>query len=129
MKTHRSKRASHSPSSSTNPAASSAARHCSGKRKPASARSLVQFRLRDPGPLLYHNEPIWYGNEIAGYITSGNYGHTLGGSIGIGYVDTALVPEFPNPADEFEIEVAGERVPAEASMRPMYDPGNKRIRC
>ena len=92
-------------------------------------RSLVQFRLRDPGPLLYHNEPIWYGNEIAGYITSGNYGHTLGGSIGIGYVNTALVPEFPNPADEFEIEVAGERVPAEASMRPMYDPGNKRIRC
>ena len=129
MKTHRSKRASHSPSSSTNPAASSAAEALLRQKETGICRSLVQFRLRDPGPLLYHNEPIWYRNEIAGYITSGNYGHTLGGSIGIGYVNTALVPEFPNPADEFEIEVAGERVPAEASLRPMYDPGNKRIRC
>ena len=92
------------------------------------SRRLVQFRLRDPVPLLYHNEPIWYRNEIAGYTTSGNYGHTLGGSIGLGYVNTALVPDLPKPTDDFEIEVAGERVPAAASLRPMYDPGNKRIR-
>jgi len=30
---------------------------------------------------------------------------------------------------DFAIEVAGERVPAEASLQPMYDPKNEKIRC
>ena len=92
-------------------------------------RRLVQFRLGDPEPLLYHNEPIWHRDEIAGYIASGNYGHTLGAGIGLGYVDTSLAPDFPGLSGEFEIEVAGVRVPADASIRPMYDPENNRIRC
>ena len=91
-------------------------------------RRLVQFKLCDPERLLYHNEPIWYGGEIAGYITSGNYGHSLGGGIGLGYVSTSLVSDFSELTNAFEIEVAGTRVPAQASVRPMYDPGNKRIR-
>ena len=93
-------------------------------------RRLVQFRLTDPEPLLYHNEPIWQGDEIVGYVASGAYGHTLGGSIGLGYVNSS---DGSDPRDRialggFEIEVAGVRVPAEASIRPMYDPDNQRIR-
>ena len=42
-------------------------------------RRLVQFLLKDPQPLLYHNEPIWRDNEIVGFVSSGMYGHTLGG--------------------------------------------------
>ena len=90
------------------------------------AKRLLQFRLLDPQPLLYHNEPIWHKDTLVGHITSGAYGHTLGGAIGLGYVDTASVP---NPAESgFSIEVAGERVQAEASSTPMYDSGNRRIR-
>ena len=93
-------------------------------------RRLVQFRLLEPEPLLYHNEPIWYRNEVVGYIRSGNYGHTLGGSVGLGYVEGAGTTGLSGiDAGEIEIEVAGERVPAEASLRPMYDPDNRRIRC
>ena len=93
-------------------------------------RRLAQFRLLEPEPLLYHNEPIWYRNEIAGYIRSGNYGHTLGGSVGLGYVEGIGRADLADTgAGAFEIEVAGVRVPAEASMRPMYDPDNSRIRC
>ena len=93
-------------------------------------RRLVQIRLSDPEPLLYHNEPIWQGDEIVGYIASGAYGHTLGSCIGLGYVSSA---DGSDPADRiasggFEIEVAGVRVPAEVSIRPMYDPDNTRIR-
>jgi glycine cleavage system aminomethyltransferase T len=33
---------------------------------------LVQFLLKDPQPMLYHNEPIWQGDRIAGYIRSGS---------------------------------------------------------
>ncbi|MDX1402715.1 MAG: FAD-dependent oxidoreductase, partial [Kiloniellales bacterium] len=41
------------------------------------SRRMVQFALKDPEPLLYHNEPIWRDGEIVGYLTSGNYGHHL----------------------------------------------------
>ena len=92
-----------------------------------SAKRLLQFRLLDPQPLLYHNEPIWHDHVLVGHVTSGAYGHTLGGAIGLGYVDTAKVPD---PSEgRFSIEVAGERVPAEASATPMYDPASRRIRC
>ena len=92
------------------------------------AKRLVQFRLRDPQPLLYGNEPIWLGDEIAGYVTSGNYGHSLGAAVGLGYVRMSLLPDFPELPSRFEIEVAGVRVPAEASIRAMYDPAGKRVR-
>ena len=93
-------------------------------------RRMLQFKLCDPEPLLYHNEPIWHRDRIIGHVTSGNYGHTLGGSIGLGYVDTSEIREVTElVGDTFEIEVAGVRIQAEASLRPMYDPDNKRIRC
>ena len=90
------------------------------------AKRMLQFRLLDPVPLLYHNEPIWYGDTLVGHVTSGAYGHTLGGAVGMGYVDTA---KAPNPKEAgFSIEVAGKRVPAEVSSKPMYDPRGLRIR-
>ncbi len=96
------------------------------QKRTAPAKRLLQFRLLDPKPLLYHDEPVWQGDKLVGRITSGAYGHTLGGAIGLGYVDTAKAPDLS--AGEFSIEVAGERIPAEASSRPMYDPTGQRIR-
>ena len=32
-------------------------------------------------------------------------------------------------AEDYEIEVAGVRCPAIASLRPLYDPKNERIKC
>ena len=97
------------------------------ERAAGSAKRLLQFRLLDPQPLLYHNEPIWHDDVLVGHVTSGAYGHTLGGAIGLGYVDSAQVQD---PGEgSFSIEVAGERVPAEASVTPMYDPASRRIRC
>lgn len=93
-------------------------------------QKLVQFLLKDPAPMLYHNEPIWQGDRIAGYIRSGMYCHTLGGAGGLGYVtaaDGGVVG--PIGADDYEIEVAGVRYAATASLKPLYDPKNERIRC
>ena len=90
---------------------------------------LVQFLLKSPEPMLYHNEPIWQGGRIAGYIRSGMYAHTLGGACGLGYVDAAdggvVGPIGP---DDYEIEIAGVRYPATASLKPLYDPSNARIK-
>jgi glycine cleavage system T protein len=90
-------------------------------------KRLLQFLLADPSKLLYHNEPIWRDGAIAGYITSGMYGHTLGGAVGLGYVNGE--PGDDPVSGTFEIEVAGNRVPATASLRPLYDPTNARLRA
>ena len=90
---------------------------------------LVQFLLDDPEPLLYGEEPILLEGEPAGYLRSGAYGHTLGGAMGFGYVDheDGVTPEVVNEGS-FEIVVASERFPANASLRSMYDPKNLRVR-
>jgi 4-methylaminobutanoate oxidase (formaldehyde-forming) len=85
---------------------------------------LVQFKLKSPEPLLYHNEPIWKGDSIVGFIRSGMYGHSLGAAVGLGYVNTAAIG-----ADDYDIEVAGTRYAATASLQPLYDPRNERIKC
>ncbi|UAB88401.1 FAD-dependent oxidoreductase [Ruegeria sp. SCSIO 43209] len=89
---------------------------------------LVQFRLTDPEPLLFHNEPIVRDGEYVGYLSSGNYGHTLGGAIGLGYVPC----EGEKPADvlasTYEIDVCGVKVQAEASLKPMYDAKSERVK-
>jgi len=99
------------------------------KRDTGLKKRLVQFRLTDPGPLLYHHEPIVRDGEIVGYLSSGNYGHTLGGAIGLGYVP--CVGETPDEvlASNYEVEIAGVRVAAEASLKPMYDPKGLRVRA
>lgn len=93
-------------------------------------RRLACFALEDPSKLLYHNEPIFRDGQLVGRITSGMYGHTVGASLGLGYVGEPAVkisPEFIS-AGRFEIEVAGERVSAKASLRPFYDPTNRRVK-
>jgi len=94
------------------------------------ARRLLQFRLTDPEPLLYHNEPIWRDGQLVGHVTSGGYGHALGGCIGLGYVSVEPGSDAGAALDgHYEIEVACERYAAQASLQPMYDPANRRIRA
>lgn len=93
-------------------------------------RRLVLFALEAGEALLYHNEPIWRDGLLVGRITSGMFGHTIGKPLGLGYVTN---PEGPADAafvraGRYEIEVAGERLPATASLRPLYDPEGLRVR-
>ena len=87
---------------------------------------MVQFRLTDPEPLLYHNEPVLRDGQIVSFLSSGAYGHALGGAIGMGYVPCKGESAADLLASSFEIDVAGTRVRAEASLKPMYDPEGSR---
>ncbi|WP_271949704.1 GcvT family protein [Ruegeria faecimaris] len=89
---------------------------------------LVQFRLTDPEPLLFHNEPIVRDGEYVGYLSSGNYGHTLGGAIGMGYVPCEGEKAADVLGSTYEIDVCGVKVMAEASLKPMYDPKSERVK-
>jgi glycine cleavage system T protein len=97
------------------------------KRESGLERRLLQFRLDDPEPLLFHNEPILRDGKIVGHVTSGNYGHYLGGAIGMGYIPCKGESLADVLASEYEIEIAGARFSARVSSRPMYDAKSERI--
>ena len=92
-------------------------------------RKLLQFRLNDPAPTLFHNEAIVRDGVIVDQITSGNYGHALGGAIGLGYVSCLDQSDADLLGSRYEIEIAGKRFEATASIAPMYDPKSTRIRA
>ncbi len=99
------------------------------QREGGLGRRLVQFALADPAKLLYHDEPIVRDGTILGRITSGMFAHTLGRALGMGYVTHREVATRDFIAGgTWEIEIAGERVAATASLAPFYDPHRRRIR-
>jgi heterotetrameric sarcosine oxidase gamma subunit len=99
------------------------------KKEAGLDRRMVQFLLQDPAPLVYHNEPILRNGEIVGHLTSGAYGHHLGGAIGMGYVPCKGESAAELLASSYEIDVAGARVAATASLKPLYDPKSERVRA
>ena len=98
------------------------------KRDAGLKKRLVQFLLEDPAPLTYHHEPVIRDGKVVSYLTSGNYGHHLGASVGLGYVPCAGESAEAVLGSAYEIEIAGERFAAKASLKPMYDPAAKRVR-
>lgn len=101
------------------------------KREAGLLRRLVQFRLTDPEPLLFHNEPILRDGRIVGHVSSGNYGHTLGAAVGLGYIPCRYTGETAGEmlTSQYAIEIAGRVHEAVASLAPMYDPRSDRIRA
>jgi glycine cleavage system T protein len=100
------------------------------KRDEGLSRRMMQFRLRDKEPLLFHNEPILRDGKIVGQLTSGNYGHALCAAVGLGYVPCTEPGESAEAmlSSRYQIEIAGEVFDAEASFTPLYDPKAERVR-
>ncbi|MBA3286494.1 MAG: GcvT family protein [Acidimicrobiia bacterium] len=92
-------------------------------------RRLVQVQLTDPDPLLHHGEVVHRDGRPVGYVRAASYGFTLGAAVGLAMVE-AGEPVTASWLREgtWELDVAGRCVPAIASRRPLYDPGNERIR-
>jgi sarcosine dehydrogenase len=92
-------------------------------------RLLVTFVLNDPEPVLWGSEPIYRNGEVAGYTTSGSYGHTMGAGIGMGYVKNKgqQVDADFILSGRYEINISGKRWPATPHLRSPYDPERKRI--
>ncbi len=99
------------------------------KRASGLQTRMVQFLLTDSQPLLYHAEPIIRDGEIVSYLTSGAYGHHLGGAVGLGYIPCAGENAADVLASTYEIEVAGQRFAATASLKPFYDPKSVRAKA
>jgi len=92
-------------------------------------RRLVQVRLTDPEPLMFHAEVVRRDGRPAGYIRSASYGFSLGGAVGLAMIDAdEPIDQAYLDSGEWTVQIGAAVYPAVASLRPMYDPGNKRIR-
>ncbi len=94
-------------------------------------RRLLQVLVQDPEPMLFHAEPVLRDGVPVGYVRAASYGHTLGGAVGLAMVDAGDGPLDGAYLDSgtWEVDIAGTRYPATASLRPLYDPKNDRIKA
>ena len=70
------------------------------------------------------DEPIYHAGKVVGWVTSGGYGHTVGKSLALGYVDKGVAGELKG----FEVELLGTRRAAVRLAEPAYDPSGARMR-
>jgi 4-methylaminobutanoate oxidase (formaldehyde-forming) len=99
------------------------------QRRRGLRRRLIHFKLADPEIFILGDEPIVFDGDIAGQATSAAFGHTLGTSVGMGYVlleERSLETMIDSGA--FEVELAGERHSVEVSLSPFFDRSGKRMR-
>ena len=69
------------------------------------------------------NEPLYVGDTMVGRATAGAYGHHLGKSIALAYVQ----PDVAAPGTVLEVEILGHRRSATVIADSPYDPGNKSL--
>ncbi len=93
-------------------------------------RRLVQVQLTDPDPLLFHAEVVHRDGKPVGYLRAASYGFTVGGAVGLAMIEAGepVTAAYLRDAS-WEVDIAGRMVPAIASMRPLYDPTNERIKA
>jgi heterotetrameric sarcosine oxidase gamma subunit len=92
-------------------------------------KRLVQVLLKDPEPLMFHAEVVRRNGRPVGYIRAASYGHTLGGAVGLAMLDAGeAIDQAYLDAGRWEVDIADRLHPAIASLRPLYDPENKRVR-
>ncbi|MDB5554096.1 MAG: FAD-dependent oxidoreductase [Rhizobium sp.] len=92
-------------------------------------KMLAAFTVDDPDVVLLGRETIYRDGRRAGWLTSGGFGYTIGKPIGYGYIRNpeGVTADYVN-SGTYELEVATERVKANVSLKPLYDPDNARIK-
>jgi 4-methylaminobutanoate oxidase (formaldehyde-forming) len=99
------------------------------KNKPLT-KWLCGFTVADPSAVLLGRETIYRSGERVGWLSSGGYGHTIGKSIGYGYVRRSDgVDRTYLTSGSYELEVATQRVACQIHLEPLHDPGMERIKA
>ncbi|PPR76407.1 MAG: 4-methylaminobutanoate oxidase (formaldehyde-forming) [Alphaproteobacteria bacterium MarineAlpha3_Bin4] len=87
-------------------------------------RRLVTFEVEVDTADVVGDEPVWLGDVVVGWVTSGGYSHYLGKSVALGYINAeSLVTK-----DGFAIEILGVKRPARLHLEPLFDPQGERMR-
>ena len=73
---------------------------------------------------VWADEPIFAGDDVVGFVTSGGYAHYSRKSVALGFVPV----EMMDGGTEFAIEILGERRAAKLVGEPVLDPWGERMR-
>ena len=99
------------------------------QRERTLTKRLLTFVLEDEAALPWGDEPILCDGRVVGSVTSAAFGHTLGRAVAMGYVrDPGGVDEAYVASGRFELDVAGDRIPARAGLAAPYDPHALRVK-
>ena len=93
------------------------------KRDSPAATRLACLVLDDPRSVALGSEPVRIDGEVAGRVTSGGYGYTVGCSIAYAYVPAPTAPGTP-----VEVDIFGTWITGRVAEEPLYDPKGARIR-
>ncbi len=95
------------------------------ERETGPAQRLVTLEVEAEGADAGPFEPVWSGERRVGFVTSGGYGHSVGRSLALAYVDAPLA----EPGTPFEVHVVGTRTPATVVADSPHDPRGLRQRA
>jgi glycine cleavage system aminomethyltransferase T len=87
-------------------------------------RKLCCLTLVDPQVVVLGKEPVYVDNSIVAYVTSANFGYSVGQSIAYAYLPIAQAAL----GTAVEIEYFGERHAAIVANDPLFDPKGERLR-
>ena len=73
---------------------------------------------------VWADEPIFAGDDVVGFVTSGGYAHYSAKSVALGFVPADMIED----GAELTIEILGERRPATLVPGPVLDPRGERMR-
>ncbi|KGM88708.1 dimethylglycine dehydrogenase [Roseovarius mucosus DSM 17069] len=94
------------------------------ERAKGAARKLVAFEVDAADADVNGYEPVWIGDEVRGFCTSGGYSHHASKSTAL-----ALIPsETAQAGLEAEIEILGHKRPAKMLTEALFDVDGERMR-
>ena len=87
-------------------------------REAGLTQKLCCMTIDDPSKVVMGNEPILIDGRPTGFVTSANYGYSIGRGVAYGY----LPIEHAEVGTKVQIEYFGELLDATVSREPLYDP-------
>ncbi len=92
-------------------------------------RKLVMFTVDDPDPLIYHDEPIYRDGDLVSENTHGAFGHLVGGSVGMCYLENedGITDAWIKQGD-YRIGVNGKQYPITIHLAAPHDPKGERAK-
>ena len=102
-------------------------------RAAGARRRLVSLVLTDAGTdaMIWGGELVLRDGTAVGQVTSGAWGETVGGCVGLAYIrhpgGRTLTPDIVR-AGEYRVNVGGRLYPAIVHLRPPFDPAGDRIK-
>jgi len=92
-------------------------------------RKIMATFTCDGDTILSGRETIYRNGQRCGWLSSAGFGHTLGKSIGMGYVrSTEVIDKKYVIAGNYELEVATRRIKAQVTLDPLFDAKMERVK-